>query len=100
MLTTSDKLRRKPNENETTVNPDLINHTTFGFNCNKLFSTSRPSSHLLSMYSGKSLAEELKDAKDRQKEFEKNKKNQETTAVDKSFLNFMGMNYFNYLSII
>ncbi|XP_060855945.1 condensin complex subunit 2-like [Metopolophium dirhodum] len=88
MLTTSEKLRRKPNENGTTFNPDLINHTTFGFNCNELFSTGRPSSHLLSMYSGKTLAEEMKDAKDRQKEFDEKKKN-ETIQVDRSFLHMM-----------
>ena len=97
MLTTNEKLRRKPNENET-FNPDLLSHITSCYNSNELFSTSRPSSRLLSMYSGKSLAEEMKDFNDRQKEFEEKKKNEETIEVDQSFFRIMGMNYFNYLS--
>jgi len=96
MLTTSEKLRRKPNVYESSFNPALINHSISSFNCNDLFYTNRPSDLLKSMYSGTSLAEELKASKDRQKEFIENNKNDETIEVDRSFLDMMGTDCCNY----
>ncbi|KAL4154590.1 hypothetical protein QTP88_000447 [Uroleucon formosanum] len=73
MLTANEKLRRKPNKYETTFNPDQIDHNISSFNINELLSTGRPSSLLTSMYSGKSLAEEIKAFEDHQKEFDEKK---------------------------
>ncbi|XP_060847393.1 uncharacterized protein LOC132926971 isoform X2 [Rhopalosiphum padi] len=88
MLTTFDKLRRKPNENESSINPALINHRISSFNCNELFSTNRPSHHLNSLYFNKSLAEEMKTSNDIKKKYDE-KKNNETIEVDKSFFHIM-----------
>uniref|UniRef100_A0A2S2PTA6 Condensin complex subunit 2 n=2 Tax=Schizaphis graminum TaxID=13262 RepID=A0A2S2PTA6_SCHGA len=88
MLTTSDKLKRKPNENESPVNPALINHRISSFNCNELFSTNRPSRHLNSLYFDKSLTEEMKTSNDEKKEYNEKKRN-ETIEVDKSFYHVM-----------
>ncbi|KAE9533817.1 hypothetical protein AGLY_008896 [Aphis glycines] len=69
MLTTSDKLRRRPNENESSINPALINHKVSSFNCNELFTTNHPSCHLNSLYFDKPLIEEMKIYKDEKKEY-------------------------------
>ncbi|KAL4154521.1 hypothetical protein QTP88_000380 [Uroleucon formosanum] len=89
MLTTNEKLRRKPNENKTTFYPDLIDHNISSFNINELLSTGHLSSSLMSMYSGKSLAEEMKDFEDQQKEFDEKKTNEETIEVPRSFIDIL-----------
>lgn len=96
MLTTNDKLRRKPNEFGNNFNPALINHNISSFNSNDLFYTSRPAHYLSSMYLGKSLAEELQTSNDEQKKFVESKRNEETIEVDQSFLHIMGTNHFYY----
>ncbi|KAL5238749.1 hypothetical protein ACI65C_006159 [Semiaphis heraclei] len=89
MLTTNDKLRRKPNEYENTFNPALINHSIPSFSHKDLFYKNRPSDIFKSMFSCTSLAEELKASNDRQKEFIESKKNEETIEVDQSFFDDM-----------
>jgi len=96
MLTTNDKLRRKPNEYGNSFNPALIDDSIFSFKSNDLFYTNRPSDILKSMFSGSTLAEELKASKDRQKEFIESKENEETIEVGQDFFDMMGTNYFNY----
>jgi len=96
MLTTNDKLRRNPNEYENTLNPALINHSISSFSSKDLFYTNRPSDILKSMFSGSTLAEELKASKDRQKEFIESGRNEETIEVGQDFFDMMGINYFNY----
>jgi len=97
MLTTDEKLRRRPYEYENTFDPTLINHSISNFSCNELFATNRPSRYFTSMYFNKSLAEEMKSSNDEKKKFEEEKENEETIEVDQSFFHMMGMNYFNYL---
>ncbi|KAL5237851.1 hypothetical protein ACI65C_005261 [Semiaphis heraclei] len=89
MLTTNDKLRRKPNEYENTFNPAIINHIISSFSHKDLFYKNRPSDIFKSMFSCTSLAEELKASNDRQKEFIESKKNEETIEVDQSFFDDM-----------
>ncbi|XP_025191812.1 condensin complex subunit 2-like [Melanaphis sacchari] len=89
MLTTSDKLRRRPNENEISINPVLINQKISGFDCNELFSTNRPSHHLKSLYFNKSLTEEMKTTIDEKKEYDEKKHDNEKIEVDKSFFQMM-----------
>jgi len=85
MLTTSDKLKRRPNENESSINPALINHKISGFNCNELFTTNRPICHFDSLYFDKPLTKEMKICKDEKKEYD------EKIKVDKSFYQMMGI---------
>jgi len=98
MLTTNEKLSRKPNENENTAIPALIKQKISNFSCNELFSTGRPSCYFASMYFDKSLAEEIKSFKNKE-----NKKiiiNYEKTDNDKkketmeSFNQMIGMYFF------
>lgn len=89
MLTTSDKLRRRPNENENSINPALINHKISNFNCNELFTTDHPFCHLNSLYFNNSLTEEMKICKDEKKEYD-----DEKLKVDKSFFQMIGISVF------
>jgi len=86
MLTTSDKLRRRPNDNESSVNPALINHKLSSFNCNELFTTDHPFCHLNSLYFDKPLTEEMKICIEEKKEYDEN-----IIKVDKSFFQMNGI---------
>ncbi|XP_027847908.2 condensin complex subunit 2-like [Aphis gossypii] len=83
MLTTSDKLKRRPNENESSINPALINHKVSSFNCNELLTTDHPSCHLNLLYFDKPLTKEMKICKDEKKEYVKK------TKIDKNVYQIM-----------
>ncbi|XP_022182495.1 uncharacterized protein LOC111042259 [Myzus persicae] len=83
MLTTNEKLRRTPRENEKYSFDSEINHMTSSFSCRELLSVGSPFRFMRSLYSNETLPEEMKRVRENST---KKVEDYETIEVDKSFL--------------
>lgn len=88
MLTTNEKLRRTPRENEKYSFDSEINHMTSSFSCRELLSVGSPFRFMRSLYSNETLPEEMKRVRENST---KKVEDYETIEVDKSFLELSGM---------